>query len=256
MSDDYTHFGYRKVRRDEKASRVADVFRSVADSYDVMNDLMSLGSHRILKDIAVEVSRVRPGHRVLDLAGGTGDIAARLAPKVAPNGEIVLSDINDTMLTQGRDQMLDRGFSDIKYVLSDAESLGFADETFDVVTMGFGLRNVTNKEVALKEILRVLKGGGRLVVLEFSKPDNDFIASAYKQYRRLWPHMGKFLANDAKSYQYLDESIDMHPSAEALLSTIRDTGFDRARVRPLLGGIVTIHSGIRPYTESSTASPG
>ena len=206
MSDDYTHFGYRKVRRDEKASRVADVFRSVADSYDVMNDLMSLGSHRILKDIAVEVSRVRPGHRVLDLAGGTGDIAARLAPKVAPNGEIVLSDINDTMLTQGRDQMLDRGFSDIKYVLSDAESLGFADETFDVVTMGFGLRNVTNKEVALKEILRVLKGGGRLVVLEFSKPDNDFIASAYKQYRRLWPHMGKFLANDAKSYQYLDES--------------------------------------------------
>ena len=256
MSDDYTHFGYRKVKRDEKASRVADVFRSVADNYDIMNDLMSLGSHRILKDIAVEVSRVRPGHRVLDLAGGTGDIAARLAPKVAPDGEIVLSDINDTMLTQGRDQMLDRGFSDIKYVLSDAETLGFANETFDIVTMGFGLRNVTNKKVALKEILRVLKSGGRLVVLEFSTPDNDFIASAYKQYRRLWPHMGKFLANDAESYQYLDESIDMHPSAGALLSTIRDTGFDQARVRPLLGGIVAIHSGIRPYTERSTASPG
>ena len=122
--------------------------------------------------------------------------------------------------------------------------------------MGFGLRNVTNKKVALKEILRVLKSGGRLVVLEFSTPDNDFIASAYKQYRRLWPHMGKFLANDAESYQYLDESIDMHPSAGALLSTIRDTGFDQARVRPLLGGIVAIHSGIRPYTERSTASPG
>lgn len=253
-NDDYTDFGYKKVRREDKASRVRDVFRSVAGRYDVMNDVMSLGSHRILKDIAVEATRARPGHRVLDLAGGTGDLAARLAPKVAPDGDIILSDINDAMLAQGRDRMLDQGLTDIQYALSDAESLGFADATFDIVTMGFGLRNVTNKEHALREILRVLKPGGRLVVLEFSKPENDLLASAYKQYRRLWPHMGKLLAKDADSYQYLDESIDMHPDAQTLLVTIEQAGFERARARPLLGGVVAIHSGIRPYTQSSNTA--
>jgi len=239
-------FGYQQVPIGEKASRVAGVFRSVAPRYDIMNDLMSFGTHRILKRMTLELSGVRPGHRVLDLAGGTGDLARLFAPRVGRKGCVILSDINEAMLEVGRDRMLDEGHANVVPVLADAEKLPFANATFDCVTIAFGLRNVTRKADALREILRVLAPGGRLLVLEFSKPRNAMLSRAYDAFAATWPAMGRLVAGDADSYRYLNESIRMHPPQEELATMMVDAGFDGVRFHDLLGGIVALHRGIKP----------
>ena len=242
-----THFGYKTVKADEKANLVADVFHSVANSYDLMNDLMSLGVHRLWKRYAIGLSGVREGHHVLDLAGGTGDLAALMAPKVGKTGKIILSDINDSMLKVGRDRMADRGFiSNIEYVQANAESLPFDDKQFDCVTIAFGLRNVTDKDAALRSIFRVLKPGGRLLVLEFSKPTNSLLEKVYDAYSfKVLPKIGELITNDAESYQYLAESIRMHPDQQTLKEMILDAGFEQCDVHNLSGGIVALHRGFR-----------
>ncbi|MEE2891952.1 MAG: class I SAM-dependent methyltransferase [Pseudomonadota bacterium] len=239
-------FGYEQVPIEDKARRVGDVFRSVAPKYDVMNDLMSLGTHRILKRMTIELSGVRPGHRVLDLAGGTGDLALLFAPRVSREGQVVISDINPAMLELGRDRLLDAGHANTEAVIADAEKLPFESSCFDCVTIAFGLRNVTRKDAALAEMCRVLKPGGRLLVLEFSKPRNPLLSRAYDAFAATWPLMGKLIADDADSYRYLNESIRMHPPQEELASMMEGAGFDAVRFHDLLGGIVAIHRGIAP----------
>lgn len=239
-------FGYEQVPVDEKARRVGDVFRSVAPRYDAMNDLMSLGTHRIMKRMTIELSGVRAGHRVLDLAGGTGDLARLFAPRVGSGGRVILSDINAAMLETGRDRMLDEGHANVDAVLADAEALPFASGAFDCVTIAFGLRNVTRKDRALAEMRRVLAPGGRLLVLEFSKPRSSFLSRAYDAFSATWPAMGRLVANDADSYRYLNESIRMHPPQEELAAMMTSAGFEAVRFHDLLGGIVAIHRGIAP----------
>jgi demethylmenaquinone methyltransferase/2-methoxy-6-polyprenyl-1,4-benzoquinol methylase len=223
-----THFGYQQVPLMEKASRVAGVFHSVADKYDVMNDVMSFGVHRIWKRLTIDAAGAKQGSKVLDLAGGTGDLASQFARIVGSSGKVVLSDINASMLENGRHRLTDLGIAgNIEYVQANAECLPFADNTFDIVTMAFGLRNVTDKEAALRSIFRVLKAGGRLLVLEFSKPVLPGLAPIYDQYSfKLLPLMGKLIANDAESYRYLAESIRMHPDQETLKQMMSTAGFD------------------------------
>ncbi len=242
-----THFGYQTVKANEKANLVADVFHSVANSYDLMNDLMSFGVHRLWKRYAIELSGVREGQNVLDLAGGTGDLAALMAPKVGKTGKIILSDINDSMLKVGRDRMADRGFlSNIEYVQANAESLPFEDKQFDCVTIAFGLRNVTDKDAALRSIFRVLKPGGRLLILEFSKPTNSLLEKVYDEYSfKILPKIGEFITKDGDSYQYLAESIRMHPDQQTLKSMVLDAGFEQCDIHNLSGGIVALHRGFR-----------
>ncbi len=231
MSDkETTHFGYREVDRDAKAGLVADVFHSVAARYDLMNDLMSAGIHRIWKRFTIELSGVRAGHSVLDIAGGTGDLAARFAELVGPEGRVVLADINDSMLRVGRDKLLDSGhIGNLEFVQADAQSLPFPDDSFDCITIAFGLRNVTDKDAALRSMYRVLKPGGRLLVLEFSKPRNELLGKVYDAYSfTVLPLLGKLVANDADSYRYLAESIRMHPDQETLKDMMEDAGFSRA----------------------------
>ena len=242
---DTTHFGFAEVPVTEKARRVRGVFDSVATRYDLMNDLMSLGIHRIWKRFTVEKAGLRPGMQVLDLAGGTGDLAALMAPRVAPGGRVVLSDINEAMLCRGRERLLDRGIAGegIEYALADAERLPFESDRFDVVTMAFGLRNVTRKEQALAETFRVLRTGGQLLVLEFSRPA-PAIAPAYDLYSfRVLPAIGKLVAGDDASYRYLAESIRMHPDQEALATMMATAGFEGCRYHNLTGGIVALHRG-------------
>jgi len=239
-------FGYARIPAAEKAERVAGVFRSVAPRYDLMNDLMSLGTHRLMKRMLVELSGVRPGHRVLDLAGGTGDLARLLAPRVRPRGRVVLADINDAMVNAGRDRLLDAGVANVDFVLADAERLPFADHAFECLSIGFGLRNVTHKEHALREMCRVLVPGGRCLVLDFSHPGNPLLARAYDAYSSLWPLMGKLVAGDADAYRYLNESIRVHPRQDALRSMMEDAGFEQVRWHDLAGGIVAIHRAIKP----------
>ena len=225
-----THFGYQKVPVNEKHERVAEVFRSVATRYDIMNDLMSLGTHRLIKRFTIELSGLRQGNRVLDLAGGTGDLSIRFSPIVGKEGHVVLADINAAMLKVGRDRIVDRGLqSNITVAQSDAECLPFADNCFDCVCIAYGLRNLTRKERALESILRVLRPGGRLVVLEFSKPQNRFISKAYDAFSELWPIAGKAIVGDSESYRYLVESIRVHPDQEALLAMLDDAGFADTR---------------------------
>jgi len=242
-----THFGYKTVKAEEKANLVADVFHSVANRYDLMNDLMSLGIHRLWKRYTIELSAVREGQTVLDLAGGTGDLAALMAPKVGKTGKIVLSDINDSMLKVGRDRMADRGFiNNIEYVQANAESLPFDDKQFDCVTIAFGLRNVTDKNAALKSIFRVLKPGGRLLILEFSKPTNGLLEKIYDEYSfKILPKIGGLITDDAESYKYLAESIRMHPDQQTLKSMVLDAGFEQCDIHNLTGGIVALHRGFR-----------
>lgn len=244
---DTTHFGYKEVDKDAKAGLVADVFHSVASRYDLMNDLMSAGIHRIWKRFTIELSGVRRGHSVLDIAGGTGDLAAKFSRIVGPEGRVVLADINDSMLMVGRDKLLDTGHhGNIEFVQADAQFLPFPDESFDCITIAFGLRNVTEKETALRSMLRVLKPGGRLLVLEFSKPDNDLLSKAYDTYSfRILPLMGRLVANDSESYQYLAESIRMHPDQETLKEMMEDAGFSRVEFHNMTGGIVALHKGIK-----------
>lgn len=243
-----THFGYKTVDSESKEGMVASVFHSVAAKYDLMNDLMSAGVHRIWKRFTIELSAVRPGHQVLDIAGGTGDLAAKFSKIVGPQGRVVLADINESMLRVGRDKMTDLGIVDnMEYTLANAECLPFPDNTFDCITISFGLRNVTDKDAALRSMNRVLKPGGRLLVLEFSKPGNALLSKAYDAYSfKLLPKIGKLVTNDEDSYRYLAESIRMHPDQETLKEMMEDAGFARCEYYNLTGGIVAVHKGIKP----------
>jgi demethylmenaquinone methyltransferase/2-methoxy-6-polyprenyl-1,4-benzoquinol methylase len=247
MSEKTTHFGFQTVNVEEKAERVRSVFDSVASRYDIMNDLMSLGIHRLWKHIAVDLAGVRTGMKVLDLASGTGDLASRFAGLVGPEGEVVMSDINLAMLEEGRKRMVDEGHAgNIEYMQIDAESIPFPDNSFHVVTIGFGLRNVTDKEKALREMHRVLKPGGRALVLEFSKPTSKPLEKLYDFYSfRALPLMGRLVANDADSYRYLAESIRMHPDQETLREMMEEAGFERCDYHNLTGGIVAVHRGFK-----------
>lgn len=242
-----THFGYKTVAAEQKVSLVANVFHSVAAKYDVMNDVMSFGIHRLWKRFTIDCSGVRPGQQVLDLAGGTGDITALFSRRVGAGGKVVLADINASMLQVGRDKLRDLGLvNNIEYVQANAEALPFADNSFDIVSIGFGLRNVTDKAAALRSMLRVLKPGGRLLVLEFSKPEHDWLAKVYDLYSfKLLPIMGKLVANDKESYQYLAESIRMHPDQETLKDMMEQAGFNQVSYHNLTGGIVALHRGYK-----------
>lgn len=248
MSDKTTDFGYKKVNVEEKAGKVAEVFHSVASNYDLMNDLMSGGIHRLWKRVTIEMSGVRPGHKVLDIAGGTGDLAAKFSRIVGPEGTVVLADINDSMLKVGRDRLVDRGITEnVRFSQADAQYLPFPDNTFDVITIAFGLRNVTDKDMALRSMLRVLKPGGKLLVLEFSKPPNPLLSKIYDGYSfSVLPKLGKLFANDADSYQYLAESIRMHPDQDTLLGMLNQAGFENTDYHNMTGGIVALHRGVKP----------
>lgn len=243
---DRVAFGFEQVTPVEKTERVRGVFNRVADQYDVMNDLMSLGSHRLMKRMTVEMSGVRPGQRVLDLAGGTGDLTARFARVVGAEGQVVLADINGAMMRVGRDRLLNDALTNVNYCQTAAENLPFADQSFHCASIGFGLRNFTDKDRALGELARVLVPGGRLLVLEFSKPENPMLAAAYETFQALWPGMGQLVTGEGASYKYLVDSIKVHPSQRALKVMIEDAGFAHATFENLLGGIVAIHRGETP----------
>ncbi|EPG5721926.1 MULTISPECIES: bifunctional demethylmenaquinone methyltransferase/2-methoxy-6-polyprenyl-1,4-benzoquinol methylase UbiE [Serratia] len=242
-----TDFGFRTVARDEKQAMVADVFHSVAAKYDVMNDLMSFGIHRIWKRFTIDCSGVRRGQRVLDLAGGTGDLAAKFSRMVGEQGQVVLADINDSMLKMGREKLRDRGIvGNINYVQANAEVLPFPDNYFDCITISFGLRNVTDKDKALRSMFRVLKPGGRLLVLEFSKPLLAPLSKAYDAYSfHVLPKIGELVVKDPDSYRYLAESIRMHPDQETLKGMMGNAGFENVTYFNLTGGIVALHRGFK-----------
>ena len=248
MSDKTTHFGYKTVNVEEKAEKVAEVFHSVAGKYDLMNDLMSAGIHRLWKRMTIEMSGARRGHSVLDIAGGTGDLTAKFSRIVGSEGTVVLADINDSMLKVGRDRLMDRGIVDnIRFSQADAQHLPFPDNTFDVISIAFGLRNVTDKDMALRSMLRVLKPGGRLLVLEFSKPENPILSKVYDSYSfSILPKLGKLFASDADSYQYLAESIRMHPDQETLQGMMDNAGFANTDFHNMTGGVVALHRGVKP----------
>lgn len=242
----FTHFGYEQVPVGDKRKRVAGVFTSVAHKYDVMNDLMSLGIHRIWKRFAIDLAGVRPGERVLDVAGGTGDLTREFAKAAGPKGLVVLSDINAAMLGEGRKRLIDHGLVGVPPVQANAEQLPFAEGSFDCITIAFGLRNVTDKDAALRSMTRCLKPGGRLLVVEFSKPLSPVIGKVYDEYSfRLLPLMGKLVANDEASYRYLAESIRMHPDQKTLQGMMETAGLARVQVYNLSGGIVAVHRGYR-----------
>ncbi|EGG99975.1 Ubiquinone/menaquinone biosynthesis methyltransferase UbiE [gamma proteobacterium IMCC2047] len=245
---DTTHFGYQEVPVEEKADRVADVFHSVAGKYDIMNDLLSMGVHRIWKRFTIEVSGVRAGNKVLDVAGGTGDLTRYFSRLVGPTGKVILSDINSSMLNMGRARLIDQGYTDnVEYVQANAECLSFADNSFDCITIAFGLRNVTDKNAALRSLTRVLKPGGRLLVLEFSKPGNPLLSKIYDTYSfNILPKLGKLVANDSESYQYLAESIRMHPDQETLKGMMEEAGLEQCKYHNMTGGIVALHRGVKP----------
>ncbi len=247
MTDNKTHFGYRQVETEKKAGLVAEVFSSVAGKYDVMNDVMSFGIHRIWKRIAISHTGLKKGQRALDVAGGTGDLTLYLSQQVGDSGEVVISDINPDMLEQGRRRLLDKGYgSNIKFVEANAEALPFADNSFNCVSIAFGLRNVTNQQKALASMYRVLKPGGRLLILEFSRPVLPVLNKAYDFYSfNILPKMGKLIANDEASYRYLAESIRMHPDQKTLQSMMETAGFERCRYYNMSGGIVALHKGFK-----------
>lgn len=243
---DATHFGYETVSRAEKTQRVGQVFHSVANRYDVMNDLISMGTHRVIKRFTVELSGVRKGQTVLDLAGGTGDFSMRFSPLVGSDGHVVLADINDSMLKVGRDRLIDKGITDnVSIAQVNAEQLPFADESFDCICIAYGLRNVTDKDAALRSMYKTLKPGGRALVLEFSKPVNPLLGKAYDAWSSLWPVAGKAVTGDADSYRYLVESIRMHPDQETLKDMMQAAGFSDCRYHNLIGGISAIHVGYK-----------
>jgi demethylmenaquinone methyltransferase/2-methoxy-6-polyprenyl-1,4-benzoquinol methylase len=241
-----THFGYKDVPVEQKADHVRDVFDSVATRYDIMNDLMSAGLHRLWKRHTIDQAAVRPGHAVLDLAGGTGDLALKFARQVGPTGHVVLADINAAMLEQGRKRLVDAGIAgNLTIAQVDAESLPFDEGSFDRITIAFGLRNVTDKDTALRSMYRVLKPGGKVLILEFSQPTKA-LKPAYDLYSfKVLPLIGKLIAGDEDSYQYLAESIRMHPDQETLLGMMKKAGFERCRYQNLAGGIVALHTGHR-----------
>ena len=244
MTDEKTHFGYQQVPEGEKAERVREVFRSVAPSYDVMNDLMSLGLHRLWKRFAIEMSGVRAGSKVLDVASGSGDLAAAFAKRAGPTGQVWMTDINAAMLQVGRDKMIDAGIFP-PLALCDAEKLPFPSDTFDCVSVAFGLRNMTHKDRALAEMTRVAKPGGRVMVLEFSKPWKP-LQGAYDAYSfGILPRIGKYVAKDEAAYRYLAESIRMHPDQETLKSMMGAAGLERTEFFNLAAGVVALHRGYK-----------
>ena len=247
MSDSTTDFGYQQVPATEKAARVRAVFDSVAGNYDLMNDLMSAGAHRLWKRFTLAQTALRPGQRALDVAGGTGDLAAGMARQVGPGGLVILSDINAAMLAVGRDALLDRGHvGNVRFSLANAECLPFPDSSFDCVTIGFGLRNVTDKAAALRSMARVLKPGGQLLILEFSKPVAPGLKPLYDAYSfSVLPWLGKVVAKDEASYRYLAESIRRFPDQPTLLGMMQEAGLESCRYHNLSGGIVALHRGYR-----------
>lgn len=246
-TDNTTHFGFKQVASEDKVKLVRGVFDSVASQYDIMNDLMSLGIHRIWKRVAVQLSNVREGEQVLDLAGGTGDLTTLFSKRVGKNGKIVLADINSEMLRTGRDRLIDRGLIDnITYAQVNAECLPFEDNSFDCVCIAFGLRNVTNKDAALRSMYRVLKPGGRVIVLEFSHPTDKVTEKVYDFYSfKLLPKIGKFVAKDEESYRYLAESIRMHPKQDTLKDMMQEAGLERCEYFNMSQGIVAVHRGYK-----------
>jgi demethylmenaquinone methyltransferase / 2-methoxy-6-polyprenyl-1,4-benzoquinol methylase len=245
--EESTHFGFQSVRWEEKEKKVGAVFHSVAKNYDLMNDLMSAGIHRLWKQFTIELSNVRPGQCVLDLAGGSGDLTKLLSKKVGLAGHVVLADINAAMLAVGRDRLLDAGFhSNINYVQANAQYLPFASNAFHCITMAFGLRNVTDKLMALQSMYRVCKPGGKVMILEFSTPTLPGLKPVYDWYSfHILPKIGQLFAQDAASYQYLAESIRMHPTQDALKSMIEEAGFEDCRYLNLSGGIVALHTAFK-----------
>lgn len=245
--DDTTDFGFTRVDREAKAGMVRGVFDSVASRYDLMNDLMSGGVHRLWKRFTIELSAARAGQTILDIAGGTGDLAARFSKLVGPEGKVILADINAAMLEVGRDRLIDKGaIGNIEVVQADAQSLPFEDNSIDCITIAFGLRNVTDKDMALRSMLRVLRPGGRLLVLEFSKPVSPLLGKIYDQYSfQILPAMGRLIAQDADSYRYLAESIRKHPDQETLLGMMEEAGFMECRYHNMTGGIVAVHQGFK-----------
>jgi len=244
MTDRTTHFGFEEVPTGEKAKRVARVFDSVAARYDVMNDVMSAGLHRLWKAQTIAKANVRPGQRVLDVASGTGDLALAFAKRVGPHGKVVMSDINGQMLQRGRNRLIDAGFP-TEAVVCDAEHLPFPDQDFNLVTVAFGLRNMTDKPAALKEMHRVLKPGGKLMVLEFSKVAKP-LEKIYDIYSfKVLPWLGQKIANDEQSYRYLAESIRVHPGPEELAEMLREAGFDVVRFNLMSAGVVALHQAVK-----------
>lgn len=245
MNEKTTHFGYQEVPVADKVKKVAEVFTSVASKYDLMNDLMSVGIHRAWKKFTIELSGVRAGQQVLDIAGGTGDLTRQFAKRVGTTGCVYLADINAAMLGVGRDRLFNEGLiENIRYIQANAECLPFADNTFDCITIAFGLRNVTDKAKALASMYRVLKPGGQLLVLEFSKPLLPLVKEIYDRYSfSVLPKLGEWVAGDAASYQYLAESIRMHPDQETLKAMMSSAGFDKTEYHNLSGGIVALHRG-------------
>lgn len=242
-----THFGFQEVPIQEKTARVAEVFHSVADKYDVMNDVMSLGVHRLWKRFTLAECGARKGHFILDIAGGTGDLAKALAQDVGSDGLVVLADINEKMLAEGRKRLIDAGIvGNVEFVQADAEKLPFPDNYFDRITIAFGLRNVTDKATALRSMYRVLKPGGKLLVLEFSKPVLPLLGKIYDAYSfHVIPKLGEWICKDRESYQYLVESIRVHPDQEALKVLMQEAGFEDVDYHNLSGGIVALHKGYK-----------
>ncbi|HEX4044140.1 MAG TPA: bifunctional demethylmenaquinone methyltransferase/2-methoxy-6-polyprenyl-1,4-benzoquinol methylase UbiE [Gammaproteobacteria bacterium] len=247
MDKKQTHFGYQSIPETEKASRVAEVFRSVAPHYDVMNDLMSFGLHRLWKRFTIQAADLREGQTVLDVAAGTGDLAKALAKRVGRTGKVIMTDINEAMLQIGRDRLINAGLvGNVAYTLADAEQLPFADNQFDCITIAFGLRNVTDKAAALQSMYRILKPGGKLWILEFSKPQINALQKCYDFYSfQVIPKMGEIITKDRDSYQYLVESIRMHPDQTTLKEMMLTAGFEEVDFFNLTGGIVALHKGCK-----------
>ncbi len=247
LQEETTHFGFTTVAKEEKVAKVAEVFHSVATKYDIMNDLMSGGVHRIWKRFTIDCSGARPGQNILDLGGGTGDLTAKFSRIVGEKGHVILADINNSMLNVGRDKLRDSGIvGNVHYVQANAEELPFPDNYFDCITISFCLRNVTDKNKALRSMFRVLKPGGRLLVLEFSKPVLEPLSKIYDAYSfHLLPKIGELVANDSESYRYLAESIRMHPDQKTLQGMMDDAGFEQTSFYNLTGGIVALHRGFK-----------
>jgi demethylmenaquinone methyltransferase / 2-methoxy-6-polyprenyl-1,4-benzoquinol methylase len=244
---EFTHFGFDKVRVDEKAGRIAEVFDTVSPKYDIMNDVISLGTHRLVKWYAINASNIKPGSKVLDIAAGTGDLTILISKRVGAKGSVILSDINDQMLDAGRERLARAGIPDnVQFLQADAEDLQFEDNTFDAVTIGYGIRNFTDKMQALREILRVLKPGGQLTIVEFSKPTSKPLRLIADVYSSLWPTFGEIFVGSGKPYRYLVDSIKMHPDQETFKSMIQDAGYTHVNYENLVGGIAALHIGLKP----------